>query len=97
VRARLKPNASVQIDLARLDPDTHGTTTSVACTPVEADHGALDAYATLLGDAIVGEQRHMSSIDETVECWRIVEPILRSPNAGVEYDPGTPMSEIADG
>jgi glucose-6-phosphate 1-dehydrogenase len=97
VRARFTPNASVQIDLACLDPDTHGTTTSVACTPVEADHGGLDAYATLLGDAIIGEQRHMSSIDEIVECWRIVEPILGSPNDLVEYEPGARLSEIAQG
>jgi glucose-6-phosphate 1-dehydrogenase len=96
VRARLKPNASVQIDLARLDADTHGTTTAVACTPVEADHGALDAYATLLGDSILGEQRHMSSIDEIVESWRIVEPILGSPRDLVEYDPGTRLSGVAD-
>jgi glucose-6-phosphate 1-dehydrogenase len=94
VRARLKPGPSVRIDLARLDPDTHGTTTSAACTPVEADHGALDAYATLLGDAIVGEQRHMSSIDEIVECWRIVEPILGARKDLVEYDPGTQLADI---
>ena len=96
VRARLKPDTSVQIDLARLDPDTHGTTTSVACTAVEADHGALDAYATLLGDAIVGEQRHMSSIDEVVESWRIVEPILGPRADLVEYDAGARLSSIAD-
>jgi glucose-6-phosphate 1-dehydrogenase len=95
VRARLSPTASVQIDLSCLDPDTHGTTTSVACTPVEADHGGLDAYATLLGDAIVGEQRHMSSIDEIVECWRIVDPLLGAAKHLVEYDPGARLSEIA--
>jgi glucose-6-phosphate 1-dehydrogenase len=95
IRARLKPHASVQIDVARLDPDTHGSTTSVACTPVESDHGALDAYATLLADAIAGEQRHMSSIDEVVECWRIVEPILATPGDLVEYEPGTRLAEVA--
>jgi glucose-6-phosphate 1-dehydrogenase len=95
VRARLKPQAAVHIDLAELDPNTHGAVTSVACTPTDTDHGALDAYATLLADALVGERRHMSSIDEILESWRIVDPILGAPDDLRRYAPGTPLDRVA--
>ena len=93
VRAQVKPNASVQIDLDELDPDTHGVVTATACTPVRSDHGALDAYATVLGDALIGSRHHMASIDEVVECWRIVEPVLQSAQL-VTYAPGTPLRDV---
>lgn len=94
VRAQIKPHASVQIDLPELDPHTHGTVTATACTPVRADHGALDAYATVLGDALTGERHHMTSIDEVVEAWRIVEPILGPTDDLRTYAPGTPLHDI---
>ena len=94
VRARMKPDAAIQFDLDELDPATHGTSTAVACTPVRTDHGALDAYATVLGDALAGERRHMSSIEEIVESWRIVEPLLGEPSSLTTYAPGTPMNDI---
>ena len=96
VRARLKPDAAIHVDLAELDPNTHGAVTSVACTPTDTDHGALDAYATLLADALVGERRHMSSIDEILESWRIVDPILRTADDLRRYAPGTPVDRVAD-
>ena len=94
VRAQIKPNASVQIDLEELDPDTHGTVTATACTPVRSDHGALDAYATVLGDALEGVRHHMTSIDEVAESWRIVEPLLRASGDLRRYAPGTPLADI---
>ena len=95
IRAQIKPNASVQIDLDELDPHTHGAVTATACTPVRSDHGALDAYATVLGDALDGQRHHMTSIDEVVESWRIVEPVLGDPADLQFYAPGTPLSDIA--
>ena len=94
VRMQIKPNASVQIDLDELDPDTHGTVTATACTPVRSDHGALDAYATVLGDALDGQRHHMTSIDEVVESWRIVESVLGAPADLQFYAPGTPLADI---
>lgn len=95
VRAQIKPQASVQIDLDELDPHTHGTVSAVACTPVRTDHGALDAYATVLGDALAGERHHMTSIDEIAECWRVVEPVLGNPGSLQRYPVGTTLSDAA--
>jgi glucose-6-phosphate 1-dehydrogenase len=88
VVARMKPSPAVEIDLATLDPDTHGVVTGRARLDLAADHGALDAYAVVLHDALCGERRHMASIDEIVECWRIVEPVLGEPRELVVYPPG---------
>ena len=94
VRAQIKPQASVQVDLEELDPDTHGTVVATACTPVRSDHGALDAYATVLGDALSGDRHHMTSIDEVTEAWRIVEPLLGPTSDLRTYAPGTSLHDI---
>lgn len=88
VVARLKPAPAIEIELATLDPDTHGTVTGRARLDLAADHGALDAYAVVLHDALCGERRHMADIDEIVECWRIVEPVLGAVDELVVYPPG---------
>jgi len=88
-RARLQPDAAFEIDLAGLDPSTHGTVTTTACAPIDAEHGERDAYAVVLGDALAGSRRHMSSIDEIVACWKIVEPILGTPRDLQTYRRGS--------
>lgn len=88
VTAEMKPSPSISIELNSLDPDTHGVVTAPARLDLPGDHGALDAYAVVLHDALCGERHHMASIDEIVECWRIVEPILGDPDELLVYPPG---------
>jgi len=49
----------------------------------------MDAYERLLGDALVGDPTLFAREDYVEEAWRIVDPVLRTPSAPVEYEPGT--------
>jgi glucose-6-phosphate 1-dehydrogenase len=51
-------------------------------------HGDL-AYERLLGDALRGDASLFTRDDSVEAAWRVVEPILRSADPPVEYEPGT--------
>jgi glucose-6-phosphate 1-dehydrogenase len=55
-----------------------------------------DAYARLLGDAMVGDQRLFARADSVEESWRIVEPILRHPPPVQSYTAGSWGPATAD-
>lgn len=48
-----------------------------------------DAYARLLGDALVGDQRLFARADGVEESWRIVEPVLDGNTPVHPYEPGS--------
>jgi len=48
-----------------------------------------DAYARLLGDALVGDQRLFARADGVEEAWRIVAPVLGTRTPVHAYEPGT--------
>jgi glucose-6-phosphate 1-dehydrogenase len=49
----------------------------------------MDAYERLIGDALKGDPTLFAREDTVEEEWRIVAPILASPSAPLEYEPGT--------
>ena len=55
-----------------------------------------EAYARLLGDAMVGDQRLFARADSVEESWRIVEPILQAPPPVETYAQGSWGPESAD-
>lgn len=92
----VKPDASIAIDLAVLDPEDHGLTpvTAGVCGPGE--HGPLGDYAVMLDNAMNGDQHHFAHIDGVTAAWQVVEPIS---SAGLEvhrYPEGSDGPHAAD-
>ncbi len=55
-----------------------------------------DAYARLLGDALVGDQRLFARADSVEEAWRIVDPVLSANTPLHAYTPGSRGPTAAD-
>jgi glucose-6-phosphate 1-dehydrogenase len=50
---------------------------------------AADPYERLLEDAIEGDARRFAREDSVEQAWRVVEPVLQSPDPVVTYEPGS--------
>lgn len=89
VRLRLGPTGQITLGLHRK------TTGELGCDPVELTvaegsrvRSEQDAYARLIGDAIVGRTARFASAESVMEAWRIVAPTLDLEHVGF-YEAGT--------
>jgi glucose-6-phosphate 1-dehydrogenase len=58
-------------------------------SPEQGQHGQMDAYERLLGDAMAGDSTLFARQDLVEAAWKIVEPLLQHPGPLHEYEPGT--------
>jgi len=92
VRLRLGPDVAIAIGAnvfrGRGIQGPQGETVELVLSrlPVEEEMGP---YATLLSEAMAGNGLLFNREDGVEAAWRIVEPILNSPEPPHEYDPGT--------
>lgn len=92
VRLRLGPDVAIAIGAnvfrGRGIQGPQGETVELVLSrlPVEEEMGP---YATLLSEAMAGNGLLFNREDGMEAAWRIVEPILNSPEPPHEYDPGT--------
>jgi glucose-6-phosphate 1-dehydrogenase len=56
----------------------------------------MDAYAVLISAALIGDTSHFAREDEVEAAWKIVDPLLRTTVAPLEYLPGSWGPQRAD-
>ena len=77
IRLRLGPSSQITLGLHRKEQGELG------CAPVELTvaerhrvRSEQDAYARLIGDAMIGDSVRFANADSVMQAWRIVEPAL---------------------
>ena len=96
MRIRMSPDVTVALGLRVKRPGEKMIGESVELALNEQPGCLLPPYQRLLGDAMCGDGELFGREDIVDAQWRIVEPILASPPACVEYQPGTWGPEGAD-
>lgn len=80
IRFILKPDAAIAIEVATLDPESHGLRAEILWLNAPTDHGELGDYASMFAGALSGDHRHFARIDDIEAAWRVVDPILKMEN-----------------
>jgi glucose-6-phosphate 1-dehydrogenase len=90
VRLRLGPQVTIALGIRVKRPDEAWVGQNLELTTVKQEAGdELDAYARLLGDAMVGDAMLFTRQDAVEAAWEIVQPILGTDTPLYEYEPGT--------
>jgi glucose-6-phosphate 1-dehydrogenase len=95
-RFRLSPEFGISLGAAIKAPE------QIAVQPVElqvasSKTGPVDAYESLLGDAMRGDSFRFAGEEEVEEAWRIVDPAIQANTPIHEYEPGTWGPMAAEG
>ncbi len=92
LRFRLAPKVTIALGARRKLPGErmHGAPVelSVVDEGVQGEHGRMDAYERLLGDAMLGDATLFARQDVVEAAWKIVDPVL-APHPVHTYEPGT--------
>jgi glucose-6-phosphate 1-dehydrogenase len=89
-RFRISPDVTFAFGMNVISPGSDTvtqTTEMVVSRHPAADE--MDAYERVLGDAMAGDPTLFAREDYVEEAWRIVDPVLKEPDAVVEYEPNT--------
>jgi glucose-6-phosphate 1-dehydrogenase len=90
VRLRLGPQVNIALGIRVKRPDEAWVGQNLELTTVKQETGdELDAYARLLGDAMVGDAMLFTRQDAVEAAWEIVQPILETDTPLYAYEPGT--------
>jgi glucose-6-phosphate 1-dehydrogenase len=99
MRFSLSPTGSVSftLDVKALGEQLVSRPTDFSTTADAFGAGrAADPYERLLDDALEGDARRFAREDSVEEAWRVVDPVLRSPDPVVLYEPGSWGPAVAD-
>jgi glucose-6-phosphate 1-dehydrogenase len=93
VRFRLSPEVVIAVG-ARAKRAGEGMTgepveLSVVEQPAQGEHGRMDAYERLLGDALAGDATLFARQDVVEAAWAIVDPVIHGASPMFDYDPGS--------
>ncbi|MTV25652.1 glucose-6-phosphate dehydrogenase [Nitriliruptoraceae bacterium ZYF776] len=92
LRFRIKPDERLTLSVQVKEPGEELVSREVDLTYTydqRRDGEREDAYARLLGDALVGDQRLFGSAEAVEESWRIVASVLDDPPPVQPYGPGS--------
>ncbi|HKQ57044.1 MAG TPA: glucose-6-phosphate dehydrogenase [Candidatus Eisenbacteria bacterium] len=93
LRFRLSPQVVIAIGARAKKPGEGMSGTPVELSVIEGpEQGTgtrLEAYERLLGDAMLGDATLFARQDVVEEAWAIVDPVLRTNQRVIEYQPGT--------
>ena len=90
VRLRLGPQVAIAVGARAKRPGEGMTGRDVELSVVEQPTGgSLGDYERLLGDAIAGDATLFARQDVVEAAWAIVDPLIASPGAAFEYEPGS--------
>jgi glucose-6-phosphate 1-dehydrogenase len=99
LRLRIKPDERMSLGVQIKAPGEQMVSRQVELSynyDEDRDGVRDDAYARLLGDALVGDQRLFARADGVEEAWRIVAPVLEHPGPVHAYAAGSWGPEAAD-
>ena len=98
LRFRLGPDrVAIALGAAAKRPGAEMTGRPVELFVCNASAVELDAYARLIGAALVGDRSLFARDDGVLEAWRIVEPLLATRAAPQLYELGSAGPVAADG
>ncbi len=98
LRFRIKPGERIDLGIQLKKPGERIETQPVLMTyEWEDGHGRhTEAYARLLGDAIVGDRTLFARSDSVLAAWSAVQPLLDDPGPVFAYEPGQAGPEEAE-
>jgi len=99
LRLRIKPDERMSLGVQIKAPGEQMVSRPVDLSyAYDEDRDGIrdDAYARLLGDALVGDQRLFARADGVEEAWRIVAPLLEHPGPVHAYAAGSWGPAAAD-
>jgi glucose-6-phosphate 1-dehydrogenase len=90
LRFRLSPDVTIAIGARVKQPGEAMISQPTELAVVERPRDEeMDAYERLLGDAMAGDMTLFARQDAVEAAWRIVEPVLATPNPPHEYEAGS--------
>ena len=90
VRFRLGPQVAIAVGARAKRPGEGMAGRDVELSVVEQPlDGSLGDYERLLGDALAGDATLFARQDVVEAAWAIVDPLISSPGAVFEYEPGS--------
>jgi glucose-6-phosphate 1-dehydrogenase len=100
VRFRLSPEVVIAVGARAKRPGETMQGDPVELSVVEqsaqGEHGRMEAYERLLGDAMSGEATLFARQDVVEAAWAIVDPVIHGPSPMFEYEPGSWGPKEAD-
>ncbi len=94
VRFRLSPQVVIALGARAKKPGEGMTGEDVELSVVDqadaqGEHGRMEAYERLLGDAMAGDATLFARQDVVEAAWAIVDPVIHGPSPMYKYAPGT--------
>jgi glucose-6-phosphate 1-dehydrogenase len=93
VRFRLSPQVVIALRARAKRPGEGMTGEDVELSVVDqapqGEHGRMEAYERLLGDAMAGDATLFARQDVVEAAWAIVDPVIHGPSPMFDYEPGT--------
>ncbi len=89
LRFRLGPDVAIALgaQTKKAGPAMNGTDVELYVAQQQKDD--MDAYEVLISAALIGDTAHFAREDEVEAAWAIVDPVLRTGSAPLEYPPGS--------
>jgi glucose-6-phosphate 1-dehydrogenase len=89
LRFRLGPDVAIALGAhsKKAGPTMSGTDVELYVAQHKKDD--MDAYEVLISAALIGDTAHFAREDEVEAAWAIVDPVLGSGGAPLEYPPGS--------
>src|SRR4029077_20043027 len=95
-RFRVGPDVAIALGAQIKKPGSVMTGESVELYVAQNEGDDMDAYAVLISAALIGDTAHFAREDEVEAAWAIVDPVLATGTAPLEYLPaswGPPQAE----
>ena len=88
-RFRVGPDVAIALGAHIKKPGSVMTGESVELYVAQTEGEDMDAYAVLIGAALIGDTSHFAREDEVEVAWQIVDPLLNLDTVPDEYLPGS--------
>ena len=89
VRFRLGPDVAIALGAHTKKPGPVMTGKDVELYVAQQQGEDMGAYELLISEALIGDTIYFAREDEVEAAWAIVDPLLKSPTAPLEYLPGS--------
>jgi glucose-6-phosphate 1-dehydrogenase len=89
LRFRVGPDVAIALGAHTKKPGPAMTGRDVELYVAQQQGDDMDAYAVLIGAALIGDTAHFAREDEVEAAWAIIDPVLNQSTAPYEYLPGS--------
>jgi glucose-6-phosphate 1-dehydrogenase len=89
LRFRVGPDVAIALGAHTKKPGPAMTGQNVELYVAQTPGDNMDAYEVLISAALIGDTAHFAREDEVEAAWAIVDPVLRTDTAPIEYVQGT--------